>query len=135
MEYDQTASHLQHAPEMGIPLPKNFDLKKYKSMSKPEKIKYAKENVSRETIISYQNVCAMAMSPTFGIETVPVRGFAGIRKDNVGMVIQNIPNNDNPSLSVIRSDGTHISSYPVNPEKLIKIVESDFWVWQTRNFN
>jgi hypothetical protein len=51
MEYDQTAFHLHHAPEMEIQLPKNFNLEKYKSMAKPEKIKYAKENVPRETII------------------------------------------------------------------------------------
>jgi len=132
VEYDQTASHLHHAPEMGIQLPKNFNLEKYKSMSKPEKIKYAKENVPRETIISFQNACAMAMSPTYGIKTLPVRGFAGIRKENVGMVIQNIPNSKNRYLSVIRSDGTHISSYPVSPEKLLKIVQDDFWVWKDR---
>ncbi len=86
--YFLEASHLRHAPEMGIQLPKNFDLEKYKSMPKPEKIKYAKENVPRKTIISFQNACGMAMSPTFGIKTLPVRGFAGIRKENVGMVIQ-----------------------------------------------
>jgi hypothetical protein len=63
VEYDQTASHLHHAPEMGIQLPKNFDLEKYKFMSKPEKIKYTKENVPRETIISFQNACGMAMRP------------------------------------------------------------------------
>ena len=93
---------------MGIQLPKNFDLEKYKSMPKPEKIKYAKENVPRETIISFQNACAMAMRPTYGIKTLPVRGSAGIRKENVGMVIQNIPNSKNRYLSVIRSNGTHI---------------------------
>ena len=105
------------------------------SLVLPEKIKYAKENVPRETIISFQNACAMTMSPGFGIKTVPVRGFAGIRKENVGMVIQTIPNNENRYLSVIRSDGTHISSYPVIPEKLLDIIEDDFWVWKDRNFN
>jgi hypothetical protein len=135
VEYDQTASHLYHALEMGIQLPKSFDLEKYKSMPKPEKIKYAKENVTRETIISFQNACAMAISPTFGIKTLPVRGFAGIGKENVGMVIKNIPNSKNRYLSVIRNDGTHISSYPVNPEKLLKIAQDRFWVWKDRNFN
>ena len=135
VEYDQTASHLQHAPEMGIQLPKNFNLETYKSMAKPEKIKYAKKNVPRETIISFQNACAMAISPKDGIKTLPVRGFAGIRKENVGMVIQNIPNSDNRYLSIIRDDGTHISSYPVSPEKLLKIVQDGFWVWKDRNFN
>lgn len=76
---------------------KSFHLEKYKSMAKPEKIKYAKENV--------------------------------------GMVIQNIPNSKNRYLSVIRSDGPHISSYPVSPEKLLKVVLDDFWVWKDRNFN
>jgi hypothetical protein len=118
-----------------VQLPKNFDLEKYKSMPKPKKIKYAKENVPRETIISFQNACGMAMSPRFGIKSLPVRGFAGIRKENVGMVIQNIPNSKNRYLSIIRDDGTHISSYPVNPEKLLKITQDRFWVWKDRNFN
>ena len=135
VEYDQTASHLHHASEMGIQLPKNFNLKKYELMSKLKKIKYAKKNVPRETIIFFQNACAMAMSPTDGTKTLSLRGFAGIRKENVGMVIQSIPNSEDQYLSVIRSDGTHVSSYPVSPEKLIKIVQDDFWVWQDRNFN
>ena len=135
VEYDQTASHLHHASEMGIQLPKNFDLEKYKSMSKPEKIKYAKENVPRETIISFQNVCAGAISPTFGITTRPVRGFAGIRKEPVGLVIKDIPNSENYYLSVIRDDGTHISSYSVKPKKVGEIVQDGFWVWKKHNFN
>ncbi len=104
-------------------------------MAKPEKIKYAKENVLRETITSFQNACAMIISSTYGVKTLPVRGFAGIRKENVGMVIQSIPNNKNFYLSVIRSDGTHISSYPVSSKKLLKIVQDGFWVWKDRNFN
>lgn len=135
VEYDQTASHLHHAPEMGIPLPKNFDLQKYKLMSKSEKINYAKQNVSKETIIFYQNAIGMAMNPTFGIKTRSVPGFAGIRKTRVDIVIQDIPNSENHYLSVIRDDGTHISSYPVISEKLLKIAQDNFWIWKDRNFN
>ena len=137
VEYDQTASHLKHAHELGIRLPKDFDLKAYNDMSKSDRIRYAKENVPRETIISLQNAFALAMSSKneLGITTFAVRGFAGKRKANVGIVIQTIPNSNNHYISVIKDDGKHISSYVVKPKKLSKIMDDDFWVWKDRNYN
>jgi hypothetical protein len=69
VEYDQTASHLHHANDFGIQLPTSFDMEKYMLMKKQDKIQYAKQNVSKETIISYQNAIGMAINPTFGLAT------------------------------------------------------------------
>jgi len=131
VEYDPTASHLHHANEFGIQLPTSFDMKKYMLMNKQDRIQYAKQNVSRETIISYQNAIGMVMKPTFGITTRPVRGFAGIRKEPIGLVIKDIPNSENYYLSVIRNDRIHISSYPIKSKKLGEIVQDDFWLWKS----
>jgi len=51
VEYDQTCSHMHHAPDHGIPLPANFDMAAYKSMNKAQKIAYVKKNVPRRDII------------------------------------------------------------------------------------
>ena len=106
-------------------------------MSKLERIRYAKENVPRGTIISLQNAFAMAISSKNepGLTTLAVRGFAGKRKANVGIVIQTIPNSNNHYISVIKDDGKHISSYVVKPKKLSKIMDDDFWVWKDHNYN
>lgn len=66
VEYDQTASHLHHAPDYGIQLPPDFNMATYKALNKADKIQYAKQHVSPETIIAYQNVIGMSMNPLFG---------------------------------------------------------------------
>ena len=125
---------MHHSDQMGVFLSAKFDKDLYDSLSKSEKIKYAKANVPREKIISFQNACALAMNPTFGTQTIAVRGFAGRGKESVGIVIQTIPNSPNRYLSVIASNGKHISSYPVTPKKLAKIVKDHFWIWKDRNY-
>ena len=47
IEYDQAASHLNHANEFGIQLPEDFDMSKYNALpTKFDKIQYAKQHVS-----------------------------------------------------------------------------------------
>ena len=66
IEFDQSASHLHDAPEFGVELPKDFDMSKYKALpTKLDKIKYAKQHVPPEIIISYQNAMGLAMSSSF----------------------------------------------------------------------
>ena len=110
-------------------------MNQYMEMSKADKIAYAKKNVSPETIISYQNAIGMAMNPVFGINTLPVRGFTGNHKTDVGLVIQSIPNSSDSRLSIIKDNGQHVSTYTVTQKKLIKIVQDGFWVLKTRHFN
>ena len=70
VEYDQTASHLHHAPDYGIQLPPDFDMVTYNALpTKDDKIQYAKQHVSPETIITYQNAIGMSMNPIFGTKT------------------------------------------------------------------
>jgi len=47
VEYEQTASHIHHAPDLGISLPANFDMAKYNKLDRAGKIAYAKENLLR----------------------------------------------------------------------------------------
>lgn len=138
IDYDQAASHLHHAPEFGIQLPQGFDMSKYNALpTKSDKIKYAKQHVSPETIIAYQNAMGLAMKPMFGTgaTTHAVRGFAGKHKANVGLVIQSIPGTDKYYLSIINDRGIHISSHSISEAKLRKIIKDGFWVLTQRNFN
>ncbi len=141
VEYEQTLSHLHHAPELGVTLPPTFDMNKYNDLpTKADKIQYGKTHLSPETIISYQNKIGHVMSPVFGTgaKTTPLRGFAGKYKSNVSLVIQSMPklvNGNSHYISIINDRGVHISSYPITPEKLEKIIQDDFWVLKTTNFN
>ena len=136
VEYDQTASHLYHAPDYGIQLPPDFDMVTYNALpTKADKIQYAKQHVSPETIIAYQNALGMSMIPIFGIKTYGIRGFAGKNRVDVGLVIQQIPKTNNYYLSIIKDNGKHISSYSIKENKLKKIIADGFWVLPNKKFN
>jgi hypothetical protein len=68
-------------------------------------------------------------------KTISVPGFAGKRKTNLELIIQASPNKNKGYISVVRDNGTHVSSYQVSFDKLTKIVNENWWVWQDRNFN
>ena len=134
VEYDQTASHIHHAPELGVSLPPNFDMNTYKKLDRAGKIAYAKKNLPRGTIIAYQNEIGKSMSPLFGPKnTTTVPGFAGKHKQNTELTIQqtNIPNSS--ILSIVREDGLHISSYSLDDNAVRKLVNDGFWVLKNRN--
>ena len=75
------------------------------------------------------------MSPRLGRNTVPVRGFAGTRKTNVGLVFQEIPNSGKTMMTMIKDNGVHSTTYPVTQTQLKKIIKNDFWVLPNRPFN
>ena len=75
VEFDQTCAHLHHARDLGIKLPRNFDMNHYRNLSPKGKIQYAKEHLSPEIIINYQNAIGKSM-----VKGKPVTGFAGRRK-------------------------------------------------------
>lgn len=136
VQFDQTASHMHHAGELGIQLPANFDLAKYKSLSKSARIAYAKQNLPAELIIRYQNAIGLAMQPTFGIPSMGIRGFAGARKSDIGLLYKRVPQDPNVLLmSVINDQGIHVSSYPVTISQFQKMRKDDFWIWKDKPFN
>lgn len=135
VEFDQTASHVQHAPELGIPLPADFDSAAFRKMKKEARIAYAKKKVPYADIIRYQNKIGQAMSLKFGQKTVPVRGFAGERKLNAGLVFQEVPGANDFMMSIIKDNGQHVSTYLITQQQLRNIMNDGFWVLQTRPFS
>ena len=139
VEYDQTASHMHHAPDHGMNLPANFDLNAYDKMSKKQKIAYAKKILPREFIINYQKRLCLSMTPIFGKSTTPVRGFAGIRKVDVGLVFQTNPNPPNKNkpimMTIIKDNGQHVSSFPISLTQFNQLVSQDYWVLPGQPFN
>ena len=134
VEYDQTMTHLHHAPELGVTLPPNFDTTTYQKMDNKARIAYAKQRVSPDTIITYQNKIGLAMSPQFGTLTMEIRGKAGTSETPVGLVIQKIPNTNRMYLSIIKDNGKHITTYPITNQRLNRLRNNDFWVLRTRTF-
>ena len=135
VDFDQTASHIHHAPDLGIVLPQGFDMAKYERLDRVGKIEYAKQKLPRETIINYQNEIGKSISPIFcvnGVHTKSVPGFAGVRKQETELTIQSI-NSNRHILGIIREDGTHISSFSMNKKELKQLVQNDFWVLKGRN--
>ena len=74
VEFDQTASHIHHAPDFGIDLPNNFDMGYYNTLKRLDKIAYAKKVLPRETIISYQNEIAKQLTPVYNPNTEAALG-------------------------------------------------------------
>ena len=134
VEFDQTASHMHHAADFNISLPSDFDMAHYRSLERADKINYAKQKLSPETIVHYQNEIGKSMSPRFGPKkTFAVPGFAGKFKQNTELIIQPTNTPDKTILSVIRGDGVHISSYCLDDDAVRKLTKDNFWVWKTRN--
>ena len=132
IDFDQTASHIHHAPDFGIVFPQGFDMAKYQGLDRAGRIEYTKQKLPRETIINYQNEIGKSMSPIFGVNTKSVPGFAGVRRQDTELTIQSTKPNTN-ILSIIREDGMHISSFLITDDKLKTIANNDFWVLKERN--
>jgi hypothetical protein len=138
VDYDQTASHMHHAPDHGIQLPADFDMRAYEQKDKAGKIEYAKEKLTKKDIIAYQNKLAQSMSLKFNQKTLALRGSAGIRQADVGLVFQKISNpNKNKSImmTIINDTGQHVTSYPISQDQLKEIQARDFWVIPDQPFN
>ena len=134
VEFEQTASHIHHAPDFNIPLPSDFDMSHYMNLDRAGRIDYAKQKLSREIIISYQNEIGKSMSPLFGRKkTFSVPGFAGKYKQNTELTIQQTDTPNNTIISIIREDGLHISSYSIDDRALRQLTKDNFWVLKNRN--
>lgn len=89
IEFDQTLAHIHHASDFNIPLPSDFDMNTYNSLDRAGKIDYAKNKLSQETILNYQNAIGRSMSPEFGPgKTFSVPGVSGRRKRFNELTIQ-----------------------------------------------
>ena len=138
VEFDQAASHLHHVEDYGIQLPASFDMDRYNNLpTKFDKIDYAKKNLPRDIIISYQNSMGLSMIPNLGngSTTHSVPGYAGINKADVSLVIQSIPTTQRYYLSIVNERGTHVSSYSISASKLRQIIKNNFWVLLDRKFH
>lgn len=104
VESNQTSTHLHHAEELGIQLPKDFDMDHYKKLNREDRINYAKEMVPAETLLEYQNRIGKAMvddNATF------VTGFAGKNQKRTHLKIDT----KNNFMSIVSERGTHISTF------------------------
>lgn len=146
VEFDQTASHMHHAPDFGIDLPNNFDMNYYNTLKRRDKIAYAKKVLSRETIISYQNEIAKQLTPVYNPNTEAVLGIAGRQKVQSQLILSKprpllggkspVPSGKRDiMLGIITSDGLHISSYPITQDRLKRIEADNYWVLQNRDIN
>lgn len=128
--YRQTKTHLHHAPELGIKLPSDFDIAKYKARSTAGRLQYATEKVPRETIIVYQNKIAEAISEP----VISVPGFAGKQKTDVKIKIKLMPQAKGALLSVIDKRNNHVTTYFVTKRQLDNLKNDNFWVLQGQKF-
>ena len=97
-----------------------------------------RKNYPKKQFVSYQNELGKSMSPKF-TEFTPHKtaapGFAGTRKYRTDLTFE-IKRNNNPDdniISIIREDGTHISSYRVKEKKLFQIIKDEFWILKGRD--
>jgi len=136
VEYDQTAVHMHHASDFDIQLPSDFNMSKYENLDRAGRLDYVNQNVPREIVINYQNAIGQSMCSRFNKQgtTISVPGFAGTHKIGTELIFQQKPDNKNiNTISIIREDGTHISSFSVNVDAINKIIDNDFWVLRDRN--
>ena len=137
VDYDQTASHLHHSDVFNIKLPEDFNMEKYKSLSKKDRIASAKQHVPRETIIRYQNFLGRAIDikPRSSNNNPAVRGFAGKHKSDISLIIKSIPDTNNFYFSIINDKNTHITSFSIPYSRLRVIAKDDFHVLKDKTFN
>ena len=80
---------MHDAPDLVVQLPANFYIDTYRSFDRVGRLEYAKQNLPRETIISYQNEIAKSMSPIFGTKKPQfVSSFAGKYKQSSELTIE-----------------------------------------------
>lgn len=78
----------------------------------------------------------IAMSYSFAKNTTPVRGFAGTRKVDVGLVFQNNPDKTKPlMMSIIKDNGQQVTAFPISFKKYQEIKADGFWVLPKQPFN
>ena len=149
VEFEQTATHIHHAPEFGISLPDNFDMAYYLDLGRSGKIAYAKKMLPRSTIISYQNEIAKRLTPVFNPNTYSREGIAGRQKVPTQLIIEKprdlyplpgqqiqtpLPSGKKDiMIGIITKDGLHVSSYPITQTRLDRLEADKYWVLKNQN--
>jgi hypothetical protein len=151
VEFQQTATHIHHAPEFGISLPDNFDMQFYLNLSRSGKIAYATKMLPRSTIISYQNEIAKRLTPVFNPNTYSREGIAGQQKVPTQLIIEkprdsyslsgqktqtSVPSASGKKdimLGIISDDNLHISSFPITQARLDRLEAENYWVLKNQN--
>jgi len=149
VEFDQTASHMHHAADFGINLPDNFDMAYYQTLGRGDKIAYAKRELPRNTIISYQNEIGKRLLPVYNPNTYSVAGIPGQQKVPTQLVFSKprdpypLPGQKSQTpassgkrdimLGIVTQDGLHISSYSITQKRLDRIEMENFWVLKNQD--
>ena len=149
VEFQQTASHMHHAPELGIILPDNFDMAYYRKLDRSGKIAYATKMLPRGTIISYQNEIAKRLTPVFNPNTYSQEGVAGKKKVPTQLIFEKprdlypLPGQEIetpvPSgkkdimLGIVSKDNLHISTFPITQGRFNRIEADDYWVLKNQD--
>ena len=144
VEFQQTATHIHHAPEFGISLPDNFNMAYYRNLGRSGKIAYATKMLPRSTIISYQNEIAKGLTPVFNPNTYLRDGIAGQQKVPTQLIIEkprdpyplpgqqirtSVPSGKKDiMLGIISEDNLHISSFPITQARLDRLEAENYWV-------
>jgi hypothetical protein len=149
VEFQQTATHIHHAPEFGISLPDNFNMAYYRNLGRSGKIAYATKMLPRSTIISYQNEIAKGLTPVFNPNTYLRDGIAGQQKVPTQLIIEkprdpyplpgqqirtSVPSGKKDiMLGIISEDNLHISSFPITQARLDRLEAENYWVLKNQN--
>lgn len=99
-----------------------------KLTARKEKIAYVQETVPRETLIKYQNRLAQEISSEFSPNAFVRQGHWG-RDKNPGTIMFEKYDDNHYTVSVIDSEGTHISSYSSDKRGLKKLIVNQWWIW------
>jgi hypothetical protein len=149
VEFQQTTTHIHHAPEFGISLPDNFNMAYYRNLDRSGKIAYATKMLPRSTIISYQNEIAKGLTPVFNPNTYSRDGIAGQQKVPTQLIIEkprdpyplpgqqirtSVPSGKKDiMLGIISEDNLHISSFPITQARLDRLEAENYWVLKNQN--
>lgn len=131
IDHEQTLTHIHHASELGITLPANFDVELYKSKNREERIQYAKDFLSIETITRYKYTLAkglidIGLPGTF----ISTGGEDGKFHELCEIRLQQINKREFKLSTIGRRDGIHRTSFVITAKKAKKLATDNppFWV-------
>lgn len=123
---DQTKTHLHHFKDSGMELPETFDMIEYgKLETREDKIAYATEHMSDETILEYQNFIGKQLTED---SVTHVNGFAGEYKTPNQIKI----NTENKIVSIVSEKNVHISTFQSTPGRIRTFIKDGFWILKNK---
>ena len=125
---EQTLTHLHHLKDLNVPVPKDFNMSKYRKLDRQAKIEYGKNKLPIETRIMFQNKLGEAVSG----KVKAYRGFTGIRKKPTPIIVKALKGGYK-LISLIGDDGTHLTSYVLSKERYEILVKDNFWLLKRQN--